>query len=93
MTKRRSIAEARQQLPTLVREAESGWPIELTRRGEPVAVLVGRRQFDRLTRESRGFSDAYAAFLRAHDLRGLEIDPDRVFADVRGEAGGREVDW
>ena len=40
MGKRHSIAEARSSLPRLIREAESGKPVELTRRGQPVAVLV-----------------------------------------------------
>ena len=42
MGKRQSIAEARNNLPTLVREAESGKPVELSRRGESVAVLISR---------------------------------------------------
>ena len=39
MSRRHSIAEARNHLPELVRQAESGKPVELTRRGEPVAEL------------------------------------------------------
>ncbi|MDZ7669890.1 MAG: type II toxin-antitoxin system prevent-host-death family antitoxin [Gammaproteobacteria bacterium] len=38
MSDRHSIAEARSNLPRLVREAESGKAVELTRRGEAVAV-------------------------------------------------------
>lgn len=53
-----SIADARARLPELVREAESGKAIELTRRGEPVAVLIGRKQYDCL-----GFANT--AFLRS----------------------------
>ena len=40
ITDRQSIAEARRNLPSLIREAESGKAVELTRRGEPVAVLI-----------------------------------------------------
>ena len=92
MAKRHSIAEARNSLPTLVREAESGKAVELTRRGEPVAVLIGRRQYERLTMRYRGFSKAYREFKREVDLDELGIDPDELFAGARDDGRGREVD-
>jgi prevent-host-death family protein len=92
MGKRHSIAEARSSLPSLVREAESGRSIELTRRGEPVAVLVGRQQYMRLTSRHRKFSEAYGDFTRNVDLDELAIDPQEVFAGVREQTLGREVD-
>jgi prevent-host-death family protein len=92
MGKRHSIAEARSSLPSLVREAESGRSIELTRRGEPVAFLVGRQQYMRLTSRHRTFSEAYGDFTREVDLDELAIDPEDVFAGVREQTRGREVD-
>lgn len=92
VAKRQSIADARSSLPSLVREAESGQAIELTRRGEPVAVLIGRRQYVRLTSRHRKFSDAYEDFLRSVDLEELAIDPDEVFAGLRDDSRGRDVD-
>jgi prevent-host-death family protein len=92
MGKRHSIAEARSSLPSLVREAESGRPVELTRRGEPVAVLVGRRQYMRLASGRRKFSEAYGDFTRQVDLRELAIDPEEIFAGARDETLGRDVD-
>ena len=91
MAKRRSIAEARTHLPSLVREAESGEAVELTRRGEPVAVLIGRKQYARLTSKHRRFIEAYEKFAREFDLAALAIDPDEVFSDARDETRGREV--
>ena len=91
MTERHSIAEARRNLPSLVRDAESGKAVELTRRGTPVAVLVGCREFERLTSRRRGFGDAYREFASAVGLDGLALDPDDLFADVREETAGREV--
>ena len=91
MAKRRSIAEARTHLPTLVKEAESGEAIELTRRGEPVAVLIGRKQYARLTSKQRRFVEAYEKFTRDFDLVELGIDPDDVFSGARDETRGREV--
>ena len=75
MSDRHSIADARNNLPRLVREAESGKAVELTRRGEPVAVLIGRRQFDRLISRYRSFVDAYRDFSKEVDLAELAIDP------------------
>ena len=86
MTGKHSITEARRNLPSLVREAEQGRVVEITRRGEPVAVLVGRSGFGRLTRVRRGFSESYREFANAVGLAGLGLDPDEVFGDVRDEA-------
>lgn len=91
MRRRHSIAEARSNLPRLVREAESGKAVELTRRGEAVAVLIGRRDYDRLTAGPQRFSGAYTAFLRRVDLAKLAIDPDEMFGSLRETAAGREV--
>jgi len=91
MRKQQSIAEARSNLPQLVREAESGEPIELTRRGESVAVLIGRKQYDRLATRSRRFSAAWNQFTREVDLSELAIDPDEIFNDLRDTRPGREV--
>ena len=92
MAKHHSISEARNSLPSLVREAESGKAVELTRRGEPVAVLIGRRQYERLTMKYRGFSEAYGEFTREVDLEELAINPDELFAGTRDDVQGREVD-
>lgn len=43
-----SIAEARNSLTELVYEAEDGRPVQFTRRGRAVAVLVGEAEYDRL---------------------------------------------
>jgi len=92
VAKQHSIAEARNSLPSLVRAAESGKAVELTRRGEPVAVLIGRRQYERLTLKFRGFSETYEEFTREIDLGELAINPDELFAGGRDGSHGREVD-
>jgi prevent-host-death family protein len=91
VAKRHSIAEARNSLPRLVRAAEAGKAVELTRRGAPVAVLIGRRQYERLILKYRAFSEAYEAFTREFDLRELAIDPHELFAGTRDDVLGREV--
>lgn len=91
MAKRRSIAEARMNLPQLIRDAEAGEEIELTRRGESVAVLVGREQYERLVSPTRRFSDAWDEFTRDIDLHDLDLDPDEIFAGVRDSHPGPDT--
>ena len=86
-----SIAEARQNLPSLIREAENGKAVTLTRHGTPVAVLVGQRQYERLAAGLGSFADAYKHFAHATRLAELNIDPDTLFADTRDSAPGRDV--
>ena len=59
--------------------------VELTRRGEPVAVLIGLQRFERLTSNRGSFVTAY------RDLTELAIDPDELFAGTRAETAGRDV--
>ena len=86
-----SIAEARNTLTRLIRKAEGGEPVRITRRGEPVAVLVGHRQFKRLSGNRPGFAAAYREFLEAADLSELDLDPDELFEGVRDKSPGRDV--
>ncbi len=89
MSEQHSIADARSNLPDLVRKAEAGSAVELTRRGEPVAVLIGRKEYDRLLAGSSRFSNAWDEFVKQVEFASLEIDPDEVFADVRDKLAGR----
>lgn len=91
MRKQQSIAAARSNLPQLVRLAESGEPIELTRRGESVAVLIGRKEYERLASRSRRFSEAWSEFSGEVELSELGINPDEIFSDLRDTRPGREV--
>ena len=87
-----SITHARKHLPSLVREAESGETVEITRRGALVAVLIGHREYERLTSTPRPFSETYAEFVQHIDLDALAIEPDELFAGVRDEEQGRRVE-
>ena len=91
MTERYSIAEARRNLPRLVREAERGKAVELTRRGESVAMLISRRRFEKLASHHSGFAEAYRTFAESVDLAKLDLDPDQLFSGVRADTQGRDV--
>jgi len=92
MAKRYSIAEARQNLAALVHELERKARIELTRRGEPVAVLLSMREYQRLVTDKHGFWQAYESFRSTVDLPKLQIEPE-VFDGVRDRSAGREMHW
>ena len=91
MKKRWSIAQARAQLPTLVKSAEKGGVVELTRRGEAVAILVGKAEYDRLASAPGGFWEACETFRERHDLAALDLVPEEILAGARPVESGRKV--
>ena len=92
MSQRYSIAEARSRLPSIVDQAEAGAEIELTRRGQPVAVLVSHREFERLRGKRLHFRDAYRKFLKTHSLQEVGVEEDFP-ASVRDRTTGRKVSF
>ncbi|HEY9630013.1 MAG TPA: type II toxin-antitoxin system prevent-host-death family antitoxin [Coleofasciculaceae cyanobacterium] len=85
-----SIAQAREQLTQLVHQAEQGNPVELTRRGKRVAVILSAIEYDRLSQKG-GFGKSLAAFRERLEIEKVDINPDEVFRDVRDRSPGREV--
>lgn len=92
MPKQYSIAQARDHLPGIVHEVERGAAVELTRRGRPVAVILSRQEYERLTGKEVGFGEALEAFRRKHDIAALDITPD-IFPGPRDRSPGREFEW
>ena len=89
MARKYSIADARSHLSDIVDQAENGLEVELTRRGQPVAVVVSRREFDRL-RGTRGqFGEAYRRFLEQFSPSEIGLEGD--FAAPRDKGAGRPV--
>ena len=92
MPQRYSIAEARTHLPTIIDQAESGVAVELTRRGQPVAVVVSSREFERLRGRRLHFADAYRRFLKKHSLEGIGVEGDFAVS-TRDKTTGRKVSF
>jgi prevent-host-death family protein len=92
MADKYSIAEARHNLAALVHDLDKKEHIELTRRGEPVAVLLSMRAYRRLTAPKANFWDAYQGFRQSVALPELNIQPE-VFENVRDTSAGREFNW
>jgi PHD/YefM family antitoxin component YafN of YafNO toxin-antitoxin module len=88
--KQYSMTRARNKLSALVRDLDAHDPIQPTQYGNPVAIWVSLRAYQRLSGERRDFWNAYQAFRQPHSLEQLNIEPD-VFNDVRQTSPGRAV--
>ena len=93
MKNRYSTTDARRKLSAIIREAENGKEIELTRRGEPVAMLIGIRAFKQLKSTQGDFATAYRKFRETENLDNLDLNPDELYADLRKEIEGRETQF
>ncbi len=88
VSKQLSIAAARDGFTRVVREVERGEPVELTRRGKTVAVLIPVQTWLRLTGARPSFAAAVEAWREAH---APETD-EEVFEGLRDRSPGRPVD-
>lgn len=69
-----SIAEARNSLTELLYEAEEGRPVQVTRRGRAVAVLLSEAEYEHLKAAAATSADfaAWAQAWRARQTPGFE---------------------
>lgn len=91
MSRRYSIAEARANLPNIVNEVEAGSPVEITRRGRPVAIVLSPSEYESLRLQRLPFGDAYRAFCERFDVSELGVDSDFA-ASNRDRGTGRKVE-
>ncbi len=89
-SKRYSISGARHNLPGIIKEAEAGFEIELTRRGRPVAVIISLQEYERLHTDRPHFADTYRAFLEQYPLAEEGLEEDYV-ESLRDRKPGRKV--
>jgi len=85
-----SIAEARNHLPKLVHEAEAGAPVEITRRGRTVAVLLSAHAYQDLIDSTPSLWQGICE-LRA-EYKVAQLDGDGAFDDLRDGSPGRDID-
>ena len=67
------LQEAKSKFSEVVKRALSEGPQGITVRGEPVAVLISRAEYARLTRLKPGFVE----FMRRSPMAGLALDLER----------------
>lgn len=90
-----SIAEARNQFTALVRDAEeSNQPVQVTRRGQPVAVILSAEEYARLLANQleRDFWAAYEEWRQKWHVSELELEPEEIWADVRERTPAPDID-
>jgi len=85
--KRVSVAEARNNLPALIHEAERG-PIQIVRRGKPVAVLQSQVAFERTLPKAVGLAQAAATWREKY--RAVLDDEDWLLPRDKSPTGGRK---
>ncbi len=90
---RYSVADAKNHLPSLLREAESGADVQVTRHGQPVAVVVGTRRYDDLVAGRTSFWARYQRFREDADPGDSALDPDEVYGEARDRSAGRDFSW
>jgi len=89
MERRYSIAQARAALPAIVDEVADLGPVEITRRGIPVAVVLSSSHYERLTTHRVAFSEAYSAFREVYDLAEVGLESELA---PRDRSQGRRVE-
>lgn len=92
MHKRYSVAEAKNKLPALIHEAELGEPVEITRHGHAVAIVLSFAEYHRLSAARPDLWEAYQAWReRRRELTDEDID---ALADhTRAAEPNARVDW
>ncbi|MGC8493194.1 MAG: type II toxin-antitoxin system Phd/YefM family antitoxin [Syntrophobacteraceae bacterium] len=91
MEDRYTIAEAKNKLPAIVHSVEEGSRVTLTRYGRPVAVLLSIGQFEKLSREGKGFWQALETLREQMRKENIHIF-DTDFEHLRDESSGRRVE-
>ena len=89
---RYSIAEARNHFAEIVHDLKHVSRVEVTRRGQPVAILISVEEFEMLRSGNVTFTSAYETFRNKYDLADEGIEPS-VFDGLRDPSQGREMSW
>lgn len=90
MAKNYSIAAARSQLPSILHDVERGQPVEITRRGKPVAVVLSIQEYRRMSSPRKSFAEVYAAWRKNFTPEDLDAEPG-YFDALRDRSPGRDV--
>ena len=90
MKKLYSVGSARANLPAILDDVQSGRVIQVTRRGQPVAVILSAAEYAALERRQAAFSEACAEFRERFDVRQVGLNRN-FFRALRDPRPGRKV--
>ncbi|HCM28866.1 MAG TPA: hypothetical protein DIC34_20405 [Treponema sp.] len=85
------LFEAKNRLTALVHEVEKGSPIQLTRHGKAVAVLMGSADYATLDDKGQSFSARLDRF-RLEWPQDESPEWEDPFSGIRSDQDGRRVD-
>jgi prevent-host-death family protein len=88
-----SIAEARNHFAALIHQVETGTePVRVTRRGEPVAIILSLEVYEQLAvpPAKPDYLEAYNRYQALWQDELMDIEED-IWADVRDKDTGREL--
>ena len=89
MSTSKSISEARKHFPDIIQGATDGEITEVTKRGEPVAVIISIAEYKRLTHEKGFFMDG----VRQLQTEITSLDDSDEFQPERDAGQNRDFTW
>jgi prevent-host-death family protein len=86
-----SIEQISDHLEQIIQDVEQRTPVQLTRQGKRVAVILCATEYDReagalrhrLLHEKLGFGQAIERFRQKYNVEEADINPDEVFKPIR----------
>jgi prevent-host-death family protein len=90
MKKTYSVGLARANLPAILDDVQSGRVIHVTRRGQPVAVIMSPAEYATLERRQSSFAETCAEFRQRFDVQDLGLERE-FFDALRDPRPGRKV--
>jgi prevent-host-death family protein len=90
MKKSYSVGTARSNLPAILDDVQAGRVIQVTRHGQPVAVIMSPAEYATLERRRSTFGEACADFRERLDVQEFGLDRD-FFRALRDPRPGRKV--
>jgi antitoxin Phd len=92
MTRKVSVAEAKNNLPSIIHEVEEGSRVEITRHGKSVAVVVATTDYERLREKGKGLWSDLKKMRNIMASEGIVVD-DLDFQSLRETSSGRSFEW
>jgi prevent-host-death family protein len=92
MSRSVSVAEAKNKLPSILREVEEGSIVEITRYGKAVAIVLSERDYRRLVGNGQGFWASFGKVRNLISSAGIVIDESDL-GNLRDPSPGRAFGW
>ena len=86
------MAEAKNKLPSIIREVEEGSIVEITRYGKAVAMVLSERDYRRMVESGQGFWASLGKVRSLISSEGIAIDESDL-RNLRDPLPGRAFVW